>query len=75
MKYPPGPEVGFYPPTDGWAGGRERDFERDREGWARDREWSEYERRRNEWEHRRGQGRPRSRSPGLDDGEEVLNRF
>lgn len=64
MKYPPGSE---YYPADGWSG-RERDFDRDREGWPRDREWSDFERRRAEWEYRRGQGRARSRSPGTDDG-------
>jgi hypothetical protein len=63
MKYPPGPE---YYPSDGWSA-RDRDYDRDREGWARDREWNEYDRRRAEWEYRRGQGRARSRSPGADD--------
>jgi hypothetical protein len=70
LKYPPGPEGAFYPPADGWAGGRDRDVDRDREGWVRDREWNEYERRRTEWEYRRGQGRTRSRSPGMDDGKQ-----
>ncbi|KEP52913.1 RNA recognition motif protein [Rhizoctonia solani 123E] len=64
MKYPPGPD---YYPNDGW-GSRDREFERDRDGWGRDRDLHEYERRRPDWENRRAQGRTRSRSPSGEDG-------
>ncbi|CAE6454792.1 unnamed protein product [Rhizoctonia solani] len=64
MKYPPGPE---HYPNDGW-GSRDRELDRERDGWGRDREWNDYDRRRPDWEPRRGQGRTRSRSPGGEDG-------
>ncbi|KDN51189.1 hypothetical protein RSAG8_00818, partial [Rhizoctonia solani AG-8 WAC10335] len=52
MKYPPGPE---HYPNDGW-GSRDRELDRERDGWGRDREWNDYDRRRPDWEPRRGQG-------------------
>ncbi|CAE6395431.1 unnamed protein product [Rhizoctonia solani] len=55
-----------YFPNDGW-GSRDREYDRERDGWGRDREWNDQERRRPDWEYRRGQGRGRSRSPGGDD--------
>ncbi|KAF8709348.1 hypothetical protein RHS03_02885, partial [Rhizoctonia solani] len=64
MKYPPGLD---YYPNDGW-GSRDREYDRERDGWGRDREWNEHDRRRPDWEYRRTQGRGRSRSPGGEDG-------